>query len=102
MTLDNIVNWFNENEKELSLFDKKIAGVKYWERIRIIIFNKIVQGTSFYGVAHPKLKKVQKVFLLRLKRKIVNIVFLYYQYWFHDYWVLKKNTIKLFIVHQDL
>lgn len=61
---NDIINELLKIEEELDLFNKKIDGVYFWERIRFGVLNEILRQSGLIGQAHTK---IPPTFFNRLK-----------------------------------
>jgi hypothetical protein len=70
MSLENDLIDFLKMEDELGLFEAKVGGVKFWERIRFQIYAAIVRRTSEKAGSKTRLKSK----FSRLKRLILSAI----------------------------
>jgi len=57
MTFKSITRAFLRMEEDLDLFDQRIDGVYFWERIRFPLHHQILESTGIIGRAHTKLER---------------------------------------------
>lgn len=61
-------------ETELNLFDKKISGIMYWERIRFFVHRKILVQCGLQGQPQRKIKKNYVWYLKKLRSVLSSLV----------------------------
>jgi len=57
MTFKSLTEAFLWMEEDLDLFDQRIDGVYFWERVRFGVHRKILEGVGVSGQAHTKLER---------------------------------------------
>jgi len=56
MNIKDIAEALFEMEDSLDLFNRKIAGVHFWELVRLHMFSDLLRLTGLFGKAHTRLK----------------------------------------------
>lgn len=73
MTFRSITEAFLEIEDELNLFEQRIDGVYFWERIRFPLHRQILESTGVTGQAHTKLEHTLTNMIRIALRSIKNL-----------------------------